>query len=239
MKATLQSLVGWPHGASGCGSVLAYGIGICLLSATCASAEAVQRAVPDLARPLPLTAVRLTGGPLKNAQDLDAKYLLDLQPDRMLAFLRIRAGLEGKAEGYGGWDGGRGKQLTGHIAGHYLSGVSYMYAATGDPRYKERADYIVAQLKVIQDKQGDGYIGAITDNQGTDGKVLFQQVAAGNIRSGGFDLNGLWSPWYVEHKVPAEVVKDRQKVTVRFAATNGNQIGTVCGVRVIRADAER
>src|SRR5262245_2884200 len=42
--------------------------------------------VPDVARPLPLTAVRLTGGPLKRAQELDAKYLLDLEPDRMLAF---------------------------------------------------------------------------------------------------------------------------------------------------------
>ncbi len=161
----------------------------------------IKNAIPYAAKPLPLSAVRLTGGPLKNAQDLDAKYLLDLKPDRMLAFLRQRAGLEPKAEGYGGWDGGRGKQLTGHICGHYLSAVSLMYAATGDARFKERADYIVNELKEIQDKQGDGYLGAITDNQGTDGKVLFNQVAQGNIRSGGFDLNGLWSPWYVEHKI--------------------------------------
>ncbi len=76
-----------------------------------------------------------------------------------------------------------------------------MYAATGDARYKQRADYIVNQLKEIQDKRGDGYIGAITDDKGTDGDVLFHQVAEGNIRSGGFDLNGLWSPWYVEHKI--------------------------------------
>src|SRR4249920_1253343 len=61
--------------------------------------------VPDLARPLPLSAVRLTGGPLKHAQDLDAAYLLKLEPDRMLAFYRTRAGLEPKAQPYGGWDG--------------------------------------------------------------------------------------------------------------------------------------
>jgi hypothetical protein len=35
-----------------------------------------------------LTAVRLTGGPLKRAQDLDTAYLLSLDPDRMLAFYR-------------------------------------------------------------------------------------------------------------------------------------------------------
>jgi hypothetical protein len=151
-------------------------------------------------RPLPLHSVRLTGGPLKNAQELDAKYLLELEPDRMLAFLRQRAGLEPKAKGYGGWDG-PGRQLTGHIAGHYLSAVSLMWAATGDVRFKERADYIVSELKTIQDAQGDGYLGALMDNQGVDGKVRFQELCKGIIRSGGFDLNGLWSPWYVEHKI--------------------------------------
>jgi DUF1680 family protein len=152
------------------------------------------------ARPLPLSSVRLLGGPLKHAQDLDAKYLLELEPDRMLAFLRQRAGLEPKAKGYGGWDG-PGRQLTGHIAGHYLSAVSLMWAATGDVRFKERADYIVRELKEIQDKQGDGYLGALVDDQAVDGKVRFMELAKGIIRSGGFDLNGLWSPWYVEHKI--------------------------------------
>jgi len=155
---------------------------------------------PFKAQPLPLSSVRLTGGPLKVAQDLDAKYLLELEPDRMLAFLRIRAGLQPKAKGYGGWDG-EGRQLTGHIVGHYLSGVSLMWAATGDPRFKERVDYIVEQLKEIQDAQGDGYIGALMDDKGVDGKVRFQDLSKGVIRSGGFDLNGLWSPWYVQHKI--------------------------------------
>ncbi len=150
--------------------------------------------------PLPLNHVRLTGGPLKSAQDADAKYLLELEPDRMLAFLRQRAGLKPKATGYGGWDG-PGRNLTGHIAGHYLSGVSLMWAATGDVRFKERADYIVEQLKEIQNAQGDGYIGALQDGDGVDGKQRFIDLSNGIIRSGGFDLNGLWSPWYVQHKL--------------------------------------
>ncbi|PYX75670.1 MAG: hypothetical protein DMG78_03565, partial [Acidobacteria bacterium] len=150
--------------------------------------------------PLPLDHVRLTGGPLKAAQEADAKYLLELQPDRMLAFLRQRAGLKPKAEGYGGWDGPK-RNLTGHIAGHYLSAVSLMWAATGDARFKDRANYIVDQLKEIQDAQGDGYIGALEDGQGVDGKQRFVDLSNGVIKSGGFDLNGLWSPWYVEHKL--------------------------------------
>jgi DUF1680 family protein len=152
------------------------------------------------ARPLPLDSVRLTGGPLKHAQDLELEYLLALEPDRMLAFLRRSAKLEPKAQGYGGWDGD-GRQLTGHIAGHYLSAVSLAFAATGDPRFKQRADYIVNELKLIQDAQGDGYLGALMDRNRTDGKLLFQELSKGIIRSGGFDLNGMWSPWYVEHKI--------------------------------------
>jgi hypothetical protein len=167
---------------------------------TAPAVGAVRMAVPQKARPLPIADVRVTGGPLKRAQDLNGAYLLELDPDRMMAFLRKSAGLQPKAEGYGGWDG-PGRQLTGHLAGHYLSGVSLMWAATGDPRFKERADYLVRELKAVQDAQGDGYIGAQTDRDGVAGKVRFEELSKGIIRSGGFDLNGLWSPWYVEHKI--------------------------------------
>ena len=214
--------------------------------------QPIKNAIPYAARPLPLSDVRLTGGPLKRAQDLDADYLLKLEPDRMLFYLRQRAGLEPKAQqGYGGWDG-EGRQLTGHIAGHYLSAVSYMWAATGDPRFKERADYLVKELKEIQDKQGDGYIGALMANaprsRGTnspasgatnsvvagntnnavgggtnnftarrnqpvvDGKQRFEDLAKGVIQSGGFDLNGMWSPWYVQHKLYAGL-RDAYRLT--------------------------
>jgi DUF1680 family protein len=146
------------------------------------------------ALPLALGRVRVTGGPLKQAQDVTANYLLSLEPDRMLAFYRVRAGLPQKAQPYGGWDGG-GRNLTGHIAGHHLSAVSLMYEATGDERFKQRADYIVSELKVVQDKNGDGYLGALEG-----GREAFAAVSKGDIRSGGFDLNGLWSPWYTLHK---------------------------------------
>lgn len=162
---------------------------------TSAPAKVQLKAVP-----LPLSSVRLTGGPLKKAEDLDAAYLLELQPERMLAYLRQSAGLKPEAQGYGGWDGA-GRQLTGHIAGHYLSAVSMMYASTGDIRFKQRADDMVTELQNIQNAQGDGYIGALKDAQGVAGKVRFEDLSKGEIRSGGFDLNGLWSPWYVEHKL--------------------------------------
>jgi DUF1680 family protein len=146
------------------------------------------------ARPLPLNCVRLLGGPVKQAQDLDARYLLELEPDRMLAYYRERAGLAPKAEPYGGWDGG-GRNLTGHIAGHYLSAVSLMWAATGDARFKERADYIIDELRAVQDAHGDGYLSALEG-----GRRAFGELNRGEIRSASFDLNGEWSPWYTLHK---------------------------------------
>jgi len=41
----------------------------------------------------------------------------------------------------------------------------------------------------------------------------------------------------VEYKIPAGLVNGRKKVTVRFQATQGNEIGAVYGIRTIRADA--
>lgn len=128
---------------------------------------------------------------------MNALYLLRLEPDRMLAYYRERAGLEPKAKPYAGWDGG-GRNLTGHIAGHYLSAVSLMWAATGDSRFKERADYIVAQLDEVQDKNGDGYLCALEG-----GRKAFARLAKGEIRSAAFDLNGEWAPWYTMHKTLA------------------------------------
>ncbi|PYP56658.1 MAG: hypothetical protein DMD40_10435, partial [Gemmatimonadetes bacterium] len=183
---------------------LGLGAGAFALLPTPALTEAVHRAASAAgeagtvrARPLPLSAVRLTGGPLKHAQELMSNYLLRLDPDRMLAYYRERAGLPRKAEPYDGWDGG-GRNLTGHIAGHHLSAVSLMFAATGDARFKTRADYIVRELKEVQDKHGDGYLSALEG-----GREAFARLAKGEIRSAAFDLNGLWSPWYTLHKTYA------------------------------------
>jgi DUF1680 family protein len=221
-----------------------------LLLALChqAMAEATDPGVKGFeqtlmqARPLDPADVRLLGGPLKHAQDLDAKYLLELEPDRMMAGYRLRAGLEPKAKGYGGWDDVNSRQLTGHIAGHYLSAVSLMYAATGDARFKERADYLVKELKEVQDKRGNGYLGALMDDRGADGEKLFEQVSQGNIRSGGFDLNGLWSPWYTLHKTYAGLRdayrftgnKTALDVEIKFAAWAEGIMSKMTDVQVQR-----
>src|SRR5204863_1997247 len=129
-----------------------------------------------VAQPVPLNKVRLTGGPLQRAQLGDIEYLLELEPDRMLAFYRTRAGLAPKGTPYGGWDG-PGRSLTGHVAGHYLSAVSSMYAATGDARFKDRADYLVRELAAVQRMQGDGCLSVLDG-----GRDVIVELTRGEIR---------------------------------------------------------
>lgn len=62
-----------------------------------------------------------------------------------------------------------------------------------------RINYIVDELDRIQKTDEDGYLGAFTDGN----KIFEEELAKGVIRSMGFDLNGIWSPFYTHHKVLA------------------------------------
>ena len=56
------------------------------------------------AEPFPIAQVRLLAGPFKEQQDVHAHYLLMVDPDRLLAGFREKAGLPAKAKRYGGWE---------------------------------------------------------------------------------------------------------------------------------------
>ncbi len=146
-------------------------------------------------------AVRLLPGPFRQAQQLDANYLLLLEADRLLSGFRKEAGLSPKAEGYGGWEK---EGIAGHSLGHYLSACAMMYASTGDSLFKQRVDYIVDELELCQRAHGDGYVAAIPD-----GRRVFAEISTGNIRAKGFDLNGIWVPWYTLHKELAGLLDAR------------------------------
>jgi DUF1680 family protein len=141
-----------------------------------------------------LQDVRLQDGPFKSAMELDQKYLLQLEPDRLLSGFRSEAGLVPKAAKYGGWES---RGVAGHTLGHYLSACSEMYASTGDTRFLDRVNYIVDELATCQDANGDGYVAAIPD-----GKKIFHEISQGDIRTNG-SLNGGWVPWYTLHKTLA------------------------------------
>jgi len=142
-----------------------------------------------------LSDVRVLGGPLKHAQDVNGEHLLQYEPDRLLAPYLKEAGLEPKAEVYPNW---KAQGLGGHTAGHYLSALANHYAATGDERFKRRLAYMVGELARCQDAIGTGYVGGVPKSA-----ELWSQIVRGDIRAGGFDLNGRWVPWYNLHKTYA------------------------------------
>ena len=149
-------------------------------------ADKIASAVPAKAVPFDLADVRLLPGLFQDAQTRDGAYLLSLEPDRLLHFFRTNAGLPAKAAPYGGWEG---SGLVGHSTGHYLSACALMYRATGDARYRRRADYLVKELAACQTQ--DGFVSAIPDGRGVFAKITADGTVTG------------WVPWYNLHKLYA------------------------------------
>lgn len=144
-------------------------------------------------QPFALQEVKLKNGIFKNAQDVDLKYILALNPDKLLAPYLIDAGLPLKAERYGNWES---SGLDGHIGGHYLSALAMMYASTGNAELKQRLDYMIAELARCQAKNGNGYVGGIPQ-----GKVFWERIHKGDIDGSSFGLNNTWVPLYNIHKL--------------------------------------
>lgn len=166
-----------------------------LILSLSAYAETESASLPVIVESFPLSDVRLTGGQFKHAEDMDIRYLLALDPDRLLAPYRKGAGLEPKAENYTNWEN---TGLDGHIGGHYLSALSYMFAATGNREIGARLDYVLSEMKLCQDASGDGYLAGIPD-----GKQMWEEIRRGDIRASSFGLNDRWVPLYNIHKTYA------------------------------------
>lgn len=155
----------------------------------------VATAIPVKATTFNLNDVRILNGLFKNAMEKDIAYLLSIDPKRLLHRFYKNAGLPTQGEIYGGWES---EGLSGHSLGHYLSACAMAYASTNNIEFKNRVNFITDELERCQHARKTGYVGAIPNED-----TLFNQVARGQIHSGGFDLNGGWSPWYTVHKVMA------------------------------------
>ena len=149
----------------------------------------VQPVITLKARAFRLEDVRLLDGPFKHAMEMNMKYLLELDPQRLLHNFRVNAGLPSTAQPLGGWEEPKG-ELRGHTVGHYLTTCALMYASTGNLRLKERANYMVAELAKCQNALGSGYLRRVS------GRVLRsrggQTACVGPLLHAAQDL--CWSP---------------------------------------------
>lgn len=168
------------------------------------TAAVAANPLPKTASALPLNDVRLLDSDFLNAVTANSNYLMELEPDRFLHNFHKFAGLEPKGEIYGGWEG---DTIAGHSLGHYMSALALLHAQTGNVEAKTRLAYIIDELARCQQAQGDGYVAGFTrkrkDKTIVDGKEIFAEIKAGDIRSAGFDLNGCWVPFYNWHKLYA------------------------------------
>ena len=165
-----------------------------LLFATISMTTALAQTTPKVEY-FGISDVRLTQSAFKHAEDMDIQYLLALNPDRLLAPYLKGAGLPPKADNYTNWEN---TGLDGHIGGHYLSALSFMYAATGNEEIGRRLDYVLSELKRCQDTAGDGYLCGVPD-----GRKMWKEIEQGNVRAATFGLNDRWVPLYNIHKIYA------------------------------------
>ncbi|MBB4659689.1 glycoside hydrolase family 127 protein [Parvularcula dongshanensis] len=173
---------------------------VALAGSTLAAAKGVESL-----QAVPLEDVALTPSIFSRSVETNTRVLLELEPDRLLHNFRKFAGLEPKGELYGGWEA---RGIAGHSLGHYLTALA-ITAQRGHAEARDRVRYIVAEMAACQIAHGDGYVGGTTaerDDEIVDGKVIFEEIRRGDIRTSGFDINGGWVPLYTWDKVQTGLI---------------------------------
>jgi hypothetical protein len=149
------------------------------------SIQTVKPQIQVKAYSFDLSDVKLLDSRFKENMERDGKWLLSINNKRLLHNWRVNAGMSTNARPFGGWEG-LDVELRGHSLGHVLSGLSLMYASTGEIAYKSKADSLVSAMAEIQEViNQDGYLSAFPQN-------LINRVIAGKP---------VWAPWYTLHKV--------------------------------------
>jgi DUF1680 family protein len=174
-----------------------------LISTAAAAALPLRRAgawrrpiadqAPLLARPFDLGRVRLGPGPFLDAMQVNRRFLLAQDPDRLLHMFRITAGLPSNAQPLGGWEAPV-NELRGHYTGHYLSALARMSVSLGDADLKVRGDRLVAALATCQERLGNGYVSAFPEE-------FFDRLREGRP---------VWAPFYTLHKIMAGLLDMHQ-----------------------------
>lgn len=150
------------------------------------------------AKPFSPHDVWLLPSPFHTLLEVNGRYLLSLEPDRLVSLFRKTAGLPQKAEPYGGWEI---MGIAGHSLGHLLSALAWHYAVTASSPHLDRCSLLVEMLAECQRARSDGYFGAIPDAD-----RVWAEIRKGELNTKGFDLNGIWVPWYTLHKMFAGLI---------------------------------
>lgn len=144
---------------------------------------------------LPINRIRLLPGSCyARMQQNMVQFLLHTDDDQMLYNFRTVAGIDTKgAAPMTGWDDSSCK-LKGHTTGHYLSGLALGWAATGNPDFLRKIDYMVRELAFCQEALGKqtgchaGFLSAYSEEQFD----LLEQYTK---------YPDIWAPYYTLDKI--------------------------------------
>lgn len=147
-----------------------------------------------------LKDIKLEKSIFRDNMERASQWMLKLEVGQLLQSFRNTAGVFSAKEGgymnvkkLGGWES-LDCDLRGHSTGHILSALSYLYAATGDQRYKLKGDSLVMGLAEVQEALAEvgqkGYISAFPEN------LINRNIAGKSV----------WAPWYTLHKIYAGLI---------------------------------
>ncbi|HEY2806800.1 MAG TPA: beta-L-arabinofuranosidase domain-containing protein [Gemmatimonadales bacterium] len=137
-----------------------------------------------VALPFDLDRVTLQPGAFLDAMHVNRRFVMGMDPDRLLHTFRLTAGLPTSAQPLGGWEA-PDNELKGHYTGHYLSACALLTKSLNDAKVKARGDLMVTELARCQ--QPDGYLSA------------FPEEYFDRLRDG----RPVWAPFYTLHKIMA------------------------------------
>jgi DUF1680 family protein len=146
-------------------------------------------------KPFPLHRVSVTNGTVfAEKRDRVLRYAAAYPADRVLHNFRVTAGrpVPPGSSPPGGWDDATGN-LRGHFSGHLMTMLAQAYASTGDVQYKNKLDFIVAELGACQQAMASrfshpGFLAAYPETQ----FIRLEQFAT---------YPTIWAPYYTCHKI--------------------------------------
>jgi uncharacterized protein len=121
-----------------------------LVAASAAGGEPVQPKGKKLLEEFDYQGVTLDGGPMRAQLEEVCDEYLRIPNDDLLRGFRQRAGLPAPGVDLGGWY----THDTFHVFGQIISGLSRMYAATGDAACREKANALVAEWGKCIERDG-------------------------------------------------------------------------------------
>jgi DUF1680 family protein len=100
--------------------------------------------------------VRMTEGPMAAMYQRMQAHFLKLDEDRLLKIYRQRVGMTAPGRDMGGWYDAEGF-VPGHLLGQFISGLSRIYACTGDAESALKARRLVAGYAATFEKDRNPY----------------------------------------------------------------------------------